>query len=98
MPSGLVMFGLSSGKSSGTRTKVNIRSLVATTLFRHEVLVRHSRLLNDTKLREELLANWDKHVKNAITSTQEVLLDAKLRAYVDSFDFTIFDAKTALAC
>ncbi|SWU27514.1 Uncharacterised protein [Klebsiella pneumoniae] len=51
---------------------------------------------NDTKLREELLANWDKHVKNAITSTQEVLLDAKLRAYVDSFDFTIFDAKTAL--
>ncbi|HEB5430659.1 TPA: hypothetical protein R0F53_003857, partial [Klebsiella pneumoniae] len=45
---------------------------------------------NDTKLREELLANWDKHVKNAITSTQEVLLDAKLRAYVDSFDFTIF--------
>ncbi|MDR8311154.1 hypothetical protein FPK86_25900, partial [Acinetobacter baumannii] len=49
---------------------------------------------NDTKLREELLANWDKHVKNAITSTQEVLLDAKLRAYVDSFDFTIFDAKT----
>jgi hypothetical protein len=47
-------------------------------------------------LREELLANWDKHVKDAITSTQEVLLDAKLRAYVDSFDFTIFDAKTAL--
>lgn len=40
MPSGLVMFGLSSGRSSGTRTKVNIRSLVATTLFRHEVLVR----------------------------------------------------------
>lgn len=32
---------LSSGRSSGTRTKVNIRSLVATTLFRHEVLVRH---------------------------------------------------------
>ncbi len=27
-------------------------------------------------------------MKNAITSTQEVLLDAKLRAYVDSFDFT----------
>jgi len=56
-----------------------------------------SRLLsNATKLREELFANWDKHVKDAITSTQEVLLDAKLRAYMDAFDFSIFDAKTAL--
>ncbi|MDA3273533.1 hypothetical protein O0074_28450 [Pseudomonas aeruginosa] len=51
---------------------------------------------NATKLREELFANWDKHVKGAITSTQEVLLDAELRAYVDTFDFSIFDAKTAL--
>lgn len=51
---------------------------------------------NATKLREELYANWDKHVKDAITSTQEVSLDVKLRAYIDSFDFTIFDAKTAL--
>lgn len=51
---------------------------------------------NAEKLREELIANWDKHVKDAITSTQEVLLDAKLRAYVDAFDFSIFDAKTAL--
>lgn len=51
---------------------------------------------NAEKLREELIANWDKHVKDAITSTQEVLLDATLRAYVDAFDFSIFDAKTAL--
>ncbi|AOJ61416.1 hypothetical protein WJ32_02410 [Burkholderia ubonensis] len=51
---------------------------------------------NATKLREELIANWDKHVKDAITSTQEVPLDVKLRAYVDAFDFSIFDAKTAL--
>ncbi|SFN99901.1 hypothetical protein SAMN05443579_101218 [Variovorax sp. PDC80] len=51
---------------------------------------------NATKLREEVIANWDKHVKDAITSTQEVPLDAKLRAYVDAFDFSIFDAKTAL--
>jgi hypothetical protein len=56
-----------------------------------------SRLLaNATKLREEVIANWDKHVKDAITSIQEVPLDAKLRAYVDAFDFSIFDAKTAL--
>ena len=51
---------------------------------------------NATKLRQELVANWDKHVKEAITTTQNVPLDAELRAYVDAFDFSIFDAKTAL--
>lgn len=51
---------------------------------------------NGTKLREELIANWDKRVKEAITSTQEVPLDVKLRAYVDAFDFSIFESKTAL--
>lgn len=56
-----------------------------------------SRLLaNAAKLREELISNWDKHVKDEITSTQSVPLDATLRAYVDAFDFSIFDAKTAL--
>ena len=56
-----------------------------------------SRLLaNAAKLRAELIANWDKHVKDEITSTQAVPLDAALRAYVDAFDFSIFDAKTAL--
>lgn len=56
-----------------------------------------SRLLaNPTKLHDELIANWDKYVKAQITKTQEVPLDAELRAYVDAFDFSIFDAKTAL--
>lgn len=56
-----------------------------------------SRLLaNSAKLREEVIANWDKHVKAEITKTQDVPLDAKLRAYVDAFNFSIFDAKTAL--
>lgn len=56
-----------------------------------------SRLLgNATRLREELIASWDKNVKSAITSTQEVPLDSALRAYVDAFDFSIFEAKTAL--
>lgn len=56
-----------------------------------------SRLLsNATKLRDELVKNWDQHVKKAITSKQEVPLEGKLRAYVDGFDFTIFDAKTSL--
>jgi hypothetical protein len=56
-----------------------------------------SRLLaNATKLREELIENWEKHVMGAITSKQAVLLDAALLAYVDKFDFSIFDAKTAI--
>ncbi|AXQ31057.1 hypothetical protein D0B54_21290 [Solimonas sp. K1W22B-7] len=56
-----------------------------------------SRLLgNATKLREDLIANWDKNVKSAITSTQDVLLDGALRDYVDAFNLSIFEAKTAL--
>ncbi|MCF8168308.1 MAG: hypothetical protein K9K38_15270 [Rhodoferax sp.] len=53
-------------------------------------------LANATRLREELIANWDKHVRDAISTKQAVHLDAVLRAYVDAFDFSIFDAKTAL--
>lgn len=56
-----------------------------------------SRLLaNAAKLREELIENWDKHVRDAITSKHAVPLDSVLRAYVDKFDFSIFDAKTAI--
>lgn len=53
-------------------------------------------LSNATKLRNELIANWEKSVQDRITSTQEVRLDAALLAYVNSFDFSIFEAKTAL--
>jgi hypothetical protein len=53
-------------------------------------------LANAQKLREELIANWDKNVKAKITSTQEIPLDAALLAYVNAFDFSIFEAKTAL--
>ena len=53
-------------------------------------------LANPAKLRDELIANWDKHVKSVITTTQDVSLDPALRDYVDAFDFSIFDAKTAL--
>lgn len=56
-----------------------------------------SRLLgNASKLREELIANWDKYVKDAITASQDVPLDIDLRAYVDAFDFSIFESKTGL--
>lgn len=51
---------------------------------------------NAVKLRAELIANWEKKIKKKITATQEVPLDASLLAYVKSFDFSIFGAKTAL--
>lgn len=53
-------------------------------------------LADATKLRQELIANWEKYVRKGITTTQEVLLDTALLAYVNGFDFSIFDAKTAL--
>jgi hypothetical protein len=53
-------------------------------------------LANATKLREELISNWDKKVKGAITSAQEVSLDATLLAFVNAFDFSIFEVKTSL--
>jgi hypothetical protein len=56
-----------------------------------------SRLLSNTvKLREEVIANWEKHIQTEITAKQPVLLDSALRAYVDRFDFSIFEAKTSL--
>ena len=56
-----------------------------------------SRLLsNAAKLREEVFANWGKHIQDEITTTQSVPLDSALRTYVDGFDFSIFDAKTSL--
>lgn len=56
-----------------------------------------SRLLgNAMKLREELIANWDKNVRASITSIQDVPLDGALRTYLDAFNFSIFKAKTAL--
>lgn len=53
-------------------------------------------LANADKLKNALVENWDKHVRRAITDTREVLLEGEFRAYVEAFDFSIFDSKTAL--
>ena len=53
-------------------------------------------LANSAKLKKALIENWDNHVRCAITETQEVPLDGAFRAYVEKFDFSIFDSKTAL--
>lgn len=44
------------------------------------------------KLKSELVANWDAHCRTGITSTMPVELDAALSTYLDSLDFSIFDA------
>lgn len=55
-----------------------------------------SYLSNSTKLKKHLIDNWDKHVKRAISDKQEVPLSGPLAAYVNAFDFSIFDSRTAL--
>lgn len=53
-------------------------------------------LSNAEKLKSELIAKWDTSCRTKITKTQDIPLEGDFRAYVDAFDFSIFDAKTAL--
>lgn len=53
-------------------------------------------LANPPKLKKALIENWDKSVRRAITDAQEVPLEGAFLAYVEAFDFSIFDSKTAL--
>ena len=48
-------------------------------------------LANRTTLKAELLKAWDKRVRDAITSTQSVPLEGDFAAYVQKFDFSIFN-------
>src|SRR6185437_3878917 len=51
---------------------------------------------NAGKMKKALIDNWDKHVRRAITETQEIALEGALLEYVKAFDFSIFDSKSAL--
>jgi len=51
---------------------------------------------NAAKLKGELIGNWDKNVRCAITETAEIPLEGDFLTYVQDFDFSIFDSKTAL--
>lgn len=42
------------------------------------------------KLRDDLLANWDKMCRKEITKTEDVECDAVMKAHVASLDFSIF--------
>jgi len=53
-------------------------------------------LADAAKLKKGLIENWDKHCRHKITQTQEVKLEGKFLSHVQAFDFSIFDAKTAI--
>jgi len=56
-----------------------------------------SKLLADAeKLRRDVIANWKDHIESEITSTRDIPLEGALLAYVQAFDFSIFEAKTSL--
>lgn len=44
-----------------------------------------------TKIKNELISRWDKTCKTKITSTKKINLDNELLAYVNSFNYEIFD-------
>ncbi|PLR45440.1 ABC-three component system protein [Chimaeribacter arupi] len=50
-------------------------------------------LLSDAKkLKEELKKNWVKYCEDGITSTTKIILEKRLLAHLDAFDFTIFES------
>lgn len=53
-------------------------------------------LANAGKLRDAVIANWERHIQKEITDTQEVRLEGEFLKYVTAFDFSIFQAKTSL--
>jgi hypothetical protein len=53
--------------------------------------------MNPDKLKQELIANWDKHCRTGITTTQDIPLQDKFHIFVNAFDFSIFKGKQPLA-
>jgi hypothetical protein len=51
-------------------------------------------LANTPVLKAKVLEVWNDSIRNAITKTQAVELTGDFAAYVDKFDFSIFQAKT----
>lgn len=46
------------------------------------------------KLKTELKINWPKHCETQITSTQSLVLEGELLAFLEAFDFSIFSSKS----
>ncbi len=54
----------------------------------------NKKLQDTSTLKEDLKANWDKHCKKKITTTEEIVLEGDLLGYFESFDFSVFDSIT----
>lgn len=52
-------------------------------------------LLNPSKLRANILANWDQRIATQISAGKAYSLAGELKGWVDNFDFSIFGYKTA---
>jgi hypothetical protein len=56
-----------------------------------------SKLLREpNELKKQLLVEWNQKCKNKITSTKEIVLDAKLRAHIQALDFARIKAMSPL--
>jgi hypothetical protein len=53
-------------------------------------------LKTPSKLKQELISNWEKYCRTEITSTQEIPLEGAFLAHVQAFDFGIFQGKQPL--
>ena len=53
-------------------------------------------LNNTRKLKEELIEQWDKHVRHAIADKQEIPLTGEFLDYVNAFDLSIFASQSPL--
>lgn len=47
-------------------------------------------IVNTSKLKNELLANWDNYCRNNISNV-EIILESKLKEYIDNFDLSIVE-------
>lgn len=53
-------------------------------------------LLNATKLKEKLFAEWDNWCAETITTTEDIALEGEFRKFVEGFDFSIFQYKPTI--
>ena len=53
-------------------------------------------LADTAKLKAELIERWDNYCRDNITAKQQISLDGDFLTYVEAFDLSIFDSKTAL--
>lgn len=53
-------------------------------------------LADAEKLKEELIKNWEKNCSSKITDVSKITLEEDFKAYVEKFDFSIFESKTTM--